>query len=51
MALWLIVIITVLYALSAIDLAFISGSWPMGLVFGGYALANIGLIVMMMPTR
>ena len=51
MALWLIVVITVLYAMSAIDLAFINGSWPMGLVFGGYALANIGLIVMMMPSK
>lgn len=46
MSLWLIILITVLYALSAADLA-LKGNWPMGLVFGGYALANVGLIVAM----
>jgi hypothetical protein len=50
MSLWLIVLITVLYGLTALE-NFISGGWPMGMVFGGYAFANIGLIVMMLPTK
>lgn len=50
MSLWLIVLITVLYALTALEKT-LSGGWPMGMVFGGYAFANIGLIVMMLPTK
>ena len=40
---WLLVCITVGYAFVGLDL-YRLGNSPMGLVFGSYALANIGLI-------
>lgn len=40
---WLLIAITVAYAVVGIDLWRL-GNHPMGLVFGSYALANIGLL-------
>ena len=40
---WLLVGITIAYAFIGLDLWRI-GNHPMGLVFGAYALANVGLI-------
>ena len=41
--LWLLIAITIGYFIVSIDL-FRHGNIPMGMVFGGYAFANIGLI-------
>lgn len=46
MATWVIVLITVMYAVAAINL-FTKCQWQLGMVYAGYAFANIGLIAMM----
>ena len=39
---WLIILVTVIYAGIAVDQLF-KGNIPMGVVYAGYAFANIGL--------
>ena len=41
---WLLVAITVGYAVVAFDLGFRFANYPMALVFGAYSVANVGLI-------
>ena len=40
---WLLIAITIAYAVVGLDFARL-GNYPLGLVFGAYALANVGLI-------
>jgi uncharacterized membrane protein len=38
-------IATLMYVLTALDLAFVQGNLPMAFTFAAYALANIGLMI------
>lgn len=44
MAPWLILVVMVIYFIIAVDL-YIAGNRAMAVVFGGYAVSNIGLWV------
>jgi hypothetical protein len=35
---------TLMYVLTALDLAFVQGNYPLSLTFFAYAIANVGLI-------
>jgi hypothetical protein len=37
-------IATLMYVLTALDLAFVQGNYPMSLTFFAYAVANLGLM-------
>jgi hypothetical protein len=39
----LMILVTLAYVVTSVS-ELIKGNWPMGLVFGSYALANVGLI-------
>ena len=41
---WILGGVTIAYCLVTVDLA-CRGNWPMSLVFGGYSLANVGMMV------
>jgi len=43
MSAWLVVVVGLIYAVVAIAQAS-KGNWAMALVFGGYAVSNIGLL-------
>jgi hypothetical protein len=43
MSAWLIVAVGLAYACVAVEQAW-KGNWAMSLVFGGYAVSNIGLL-------
>lgn len=43
MSVTMMILVTLAYVLTATS-EFLKGNWSMGIVFGSYALANVGLI-------